>query len=241
MILLFSVCLFSSFYLVTFDNVKQYKLKDFEIYALGTCESYDSSVGRSKRFNNCPDNFFEISKEKKLVKVEEVYLLIHNESNLVLYFTTKTKRNLKRQKGFLNDRKIYENSIILSDIEFIYVGINKPDSNLIEFKKLNKNLLITWQYSIEDASTIYIKEGTIPVRENKMKPNIPINLEDIHANGLKFRKSSYDLYSRNKSDKILDFEIKESSGSIEILFNSLSNNKKWKKRLKYKPTFKELN
>jgi len=177
----------------------------------------------AERFIACPDNFFEISKNDSLSKVEELYFLKHNTADIVLYFTTFSHQFIRKQKGFLNDATRYKNKFYLSDIENIYVGKINENSDSLRFSHQKNNSKMIWHLPTENSNldAIEIKEMNVETVENKGNFKEKIQLDQVFAIPFTLTASNYRLYdiaSRENPQRIESFcIISTRSSKKEIL------------------------
>ncbi len=221
-----------------------FDLVDFDFYIFNICEKYEGAK-LEERFCECPDDFYEISEKQKLKKLEEVYLLFHKELDLVLYITTFSHKYIyEDQSGFLNDKAIYANSMILADIEYVYVGREVPNEHLIQFIGHGKHKDISLHYKRLTSDKLMIDKVKIPTAENNYSTKDFINTEGVFKNDLNFKKNkNYKVYySKEKKNEITSFQIIDKRNSLEIL--SQINDVLWfkipRKRIPYQPKFNAL-
>lgn len=175
-----------------FSNVKKFNTNDFKIYVFNLCEVYKMKIDNSERFCKCPEKFYDVAKTDSIKKIEELYLLKHRKTDLVLYLTTKSHKYISnKQKGFLNDRELYEDNIVLRDIESIYIGEYDDDSKIIHFpsfKDQNDIILRFEKYNYPDK--IVLDQANIATAENNYDISSPIPLKSIFKEDLVYNNSS---------------------------------------------------
>lgn len=213
-----------------FNTIDTYNVADFNIFTFNICESYHKDVGATARFEICPSNFHEVSSQNKIKKVEELYLLKHKNSDLIIYMTTFSHKYIRNQKGFLNDSLSYKNKLYLRDTEYIYVGKVDSAQNSIQYKKQKKGSDMIWHLSesIETNQIIKIKEVNIETIENKGNFDKKIPLNKVFSIPFDFKLSNYELLnkrSKNKSEAINKiYFIKNKKNKIEVVFEMSNTN-----------------
>ena len=226
--------------------LKEYKIDNFEVYTYGICEDSEQEIN-NKRFFNCPENFFA-TERKDTLKVEEVYLLRNKISNLVLYITTFSHKYITKSKGFLNDKKIYEDKIILNQIEYAYLGKIDTVSNWIHFpnQKNDKDIILHYNQN-EFPNKISVVEVNIATAENDYTTDEKINLNSIFREPLEYLKKRDTIkFYEGKIGKspILTpkcLNIISRNGKIEVVFGCKDRDslffKVSNKKVLYHPNF----
>lgn len=228
-----------------FKNIKRFNTNDFKTYVFNLCESYKKEVDNAERFCECPENFYDIAKQDSIKKIEELYLLKHRKTDLVLYFTTKSHKYISNeQKGFLNDRELFENNIVLKDIESIYIGRYDDDSKLIHFpSQKNQNDIILLFEKYEYPDKIVFHEANIATAENKYDISTPISLKSIFKEELIYnRENNYNIsYTYKDTLRIVDrIFITSKKGEIGLTFGFKNLNSFYEvknKDIKYHPNY----
>ena len=231
-------------------KVLSYNVTDFDIYVYNICERTDQEVDNN-RFCDCPDKFFDKIKNPKLKKVEEIYLLKHKTTDLVLYFTTFSHKYIKEKEGFLNDEKYYKNKIVLDQIEFLYIGRFDENKNLIHFPNAKNNEDIILHFHPNDLpKNLTLLKANISTSENRYEIYEPIDLKNVFSENISYKLSpnfTIDFYKNNnrigeiKVKKIETINIISRKGYTEVIFSPKDTNEKLykmaSKRIKYMPTF----
>lgn len=205
-------------------KVSDFKVSDFKVYAFNICEKYKKGTLPIKRFCECPDNFFEISKKEEIKKNEETYLLINKKLNLVLYLTTFSHKYIyENQSGFLNDSCIYKNKMYVKDFECIYIGKLDSKNEIITFIKKETTENMIWHFKKDSLLSSYtIDKVKIATAENKFKPVEFISLDTVLSNEIIFKEVKYDFfYSKEKRGLLIDkFYLIDTELGIEIIVES---------------------
>lgn len=235
-------------------KVYTYEVADFDIYVYNICQKIGKGVD-NERFCSCPDDFFNGLNTKIFKKVEEIYLLKHRNTDLVLYLTTFSHKYIKEGRGFLNDPRYYKDKIVLDQIEYVYIGQLIENQNIIHFPnvKNNQDIILHFdykQYQIDNK--LMMLEGNIATAENRYNVYEPINLTGIFSDTISYKHSpnySIDFYKNNgcigSSDcpvkNIKTINIISRKGKTEIIFiPSDPKERLYKiasKRIKYAPNF----
>jgi len=200
-----------------------FNISEFDIYTFNICEKYNSNIDGTERFLPCPKNFFEVTVNEEIKKVEELYLLKHKTSNLVVYMTTFSHKYIKKQKGFLNDESNYKSKFYLYDTEYIFIGKYKADSAKIIFEKQRAKANqywkpITWT---NNQNLIQISEVNIETVENGGNLNEGIKLNTVFSIPFNFEKeSSYSLLNKKKEQLPINkiYFIRNKKNEIEVVF-----------------------
>lgn len=171
--------------------IKSYNLDEFDIYTFSICEDPTEEVNNA-RFSNCKENFYDLAEQDTILKVEELYLLRHKPSSVVIYLTTQSERRLRHKKGFLNDRSIYENKIILKKLEYAYIGKVDTASQWIHFPNQNNGQDIILHYNeIKFPNKIELTEANIATAENKYTTDQKIKLDAVFGQPIVYSKGDY--------------------------------------------------
>ena len=229
-------------------NIKTFNFDEFDIYVYNMCEQISQETNND-RFSYCPDNFFEITSIDSIQKVEELYLLKHKKTDLILYLTTFSHKYIKLNEGFLNERKYYENKIVLDQIENIYIGQVNAKNGLIFFSnpKTTQDIILHYDKKTFPSNITLIK-ANISTAENGYNTSEPIELTGVFKQNIKYVLKSYGVDFYKKISQIGKVKVKELShihivskgGKIEIAFSFKNNNILYKmasKRIKYHPNF----
>lgn len=173
--------------------MKTYNLDEFDIYTYNICEDATKETN-NKRFSNCQENFYDIAENDTILKVEEVYLLRHRQSDVIIYLTTFSDKYLEYKKGFLNDRLIYENKIILNKVEYAYIGKIDSISNWIHFPSQNDGKDIILHYAKNSfPKSIELIEANIATAENNYTTDEKINLDKVFRQSVVYKKGDYEI------------------------------------------------
>ncbi len=210
-----------------------FPISDFDILTFNICEYYIMNIDGTERFVDCPLNFFEISARDSIKKVEELYLLKHRFSEMVLYITTFSHRYIGKQKGFLNDPEAYNNKFYLRDTEYIYIGKYGNSDHSIIFKKQGSAAEMIWYLnealSHEQVNTV--TDIDLETTENAGSKDKRVRLEKVFSVPFNFGPSAYTLLNtiseqdtvrrvhliRNKSEKMeIFFEMNDSLGGYRF-------------------------
>jgi hypothetical protein len=209
------------------------------------CEIYKKEVDNAERFCKCPDSFYDVAKGDSIKKIEELYLLIHRKTDLVFYLTTKSHKYISNdQKGFLNDRKLYENNIVLKDIESIYIGRYDSVNQLIHFPsfKDEKDIILNFQKDTP-SDNITFTRANLATAENNFDISEPIGLDKLFNEKLIYkRRSDYKMSYRYKDTlRIVDrIYITSKKGEIGVMlgFSNLNDYFDFKNHnIKYHPNY----
>jgi len=234
-------------------KVLSYDINGFHIYVYNICERTDSEIDKNDRFCNCPEDFFNKSKNPEIKKVEEVYILKHQHSDLVLYFTTFSHKYIGEKKGFLNDPSHYQNKIVLDQIEYIYIGRFNKDANWIHFPsaKNTEDIILHFDPDYFPGELAFIK-ANVSTSENRYNNYEPIVLNGVFKDELVYKLSpsySIDFYKNNRRIGDLKVPVKNiktiniisRKGKTEIVFSPEDPNQRLykmaSKRIRYKPNF----
>ncbi len=224
-------------------------LNDFSIYTYNICEDMAKS-SEEGRFNNCHEDFYAIQDTSTTKKVEEVYLLLHQKTNLVLYFTTFSHKNIRKGKGFLNDNEAYNGHVVLNQIEYIYIGTKNETAGWIHFPSESKlkDIIIHYDKS-QFPDKIFLKEANIATAENNYSLDQKIPLADVFNDNLIYNKQNlYDIVfykkinkiGENNSKKVEEVFLVSDKDKVYFIFSNTDQSSFYKidnKRIKYRPNF----
>ncbi|WP_452219868.1 hypothetical protein [Lacinutrix salivirga] len=227
-----------------------YSISEFDIYVYNICEITANEID-NYRFCNCPEDFFDNPEIKDLKKVEEVYILKHKISDLVLYLTTFSHKYIKEDKGFLNNSEYYKDKIILDQIEYVYIGRFNSKNNWIHFPNSKNNEDIILHYLPNDfPEKLTFLKANISTSENRYTIYEPIDLGSVFKDTLTYKLSpnySMDFYKNNsrigkeEAKTIKTIHIISRKGKTELVFAPENPNERLykisSKRIKYKPNF----
>ncbi|WGD34544.1 hypothetical protein [Olleya sp. YS] len=187
---------------------RTFNFEDFDIYVFKMCEKSSAEVDGDLSseslafpfYTNCDDT----SKDKV---VEETYLLIpkqHIADNTVLYITTFSYKNLRKDCGVFNC-ELFNSKIFVEDVDIIYLG--KLENNSITFyknsTKRKEQHISTWNIKTDKTdngvATIKIIDATMVESIFDTKPQIPI--ESVFSTDVVFHKEDRTLiYGKNLSE-----------------------------------------
>lgn len=218
---------------IAFADAHTYNISDFYVYTFSICERYNNSVDGTQRFLLCPKNFFDVTESDEIRKVEELYLLKHKTSDLVIYMTTISHKYIRNQSGFLNDKALYKDKFYLRDIEYLYVGKYDKASKSIQFEHQKKNKPnMIWHAStpIENGDEINFVSANIATVENNESSEKPLDLNKILAIPFRFYDSGNTLYNTVKEQETVStFRIKKTShNKYDVYFISDDTSKLYK-------------
>jgi hypothetical protein len=206
-----------------FKNVKKFNLNDFRVYVFNICEKYGKGVDKIERFCECPDDFYKVALQDQVMKVEELYLLMHRKTDLVLYLTTESHKYIRNDlTDFLNDPTIYKDNIALEEIESIFIGKYDLKNNLIHFPsyKDDKDIILHFD-SDEYPKQILLNKANIATAENDYDIAETIPLTSTFKEKLKYKlESNYSIrYYNEKVTRNVDsiFIISE-KGEVSVAF-----------------------
>lgn len=224
----------------------EYDLDDFEVYAYAICEDASKEYN-NERFFNCPPDFFSRNR-KDTLKVEEVYLLKRKSSNLVLYITTYSHKYIREATGFLNDKDIYNNRIVLDQMEYGYLGIMDTLSGLIHFpsQKRETDVILHYDKSFFPGK-ILVDNANIATAENKYTIDEEFDINEVFRQPLEYvgRKDSVVFYENEIGKSPLYypkcFNVVSRKGKIELVFGCMGSDsiffKVSNKKIRYSPHF----
>ncbi len=228
--------------------LKTYGLNGFDTYVFNICEKLKPKK-IEQRFCECPEDFYDINLEKDLQKVEELYLLKHKKTDIVIYLTTRSHKYIRKDGGFLNDRRYYENNIVLDQIEMVYVGRFDDISNVIHFPSFDdkKDIILHFEPLVFPKELLFIN-ANIATAENDYSIVEPISLIDLFNQPFSYKKRDYSFsyYHGNndmssvKPKKVDSVKLFAKNGKIEFAFSFENLDKDYKmsqKRIKYLPNF----
>jgi hypothetical protein len=203
-----------------------FSINDFMLYAYSMCEDSKQETN-NRRFFNCPQNFYDIPEEQKILKVEETYLLINSSKNIVIYLTTFSHKYIY-SNGFLNNREIYEDKIVLNQIEYAYIGTIEPESNQIHFPGRGKRKDIILYFDPKEyPKTIHLLDGNIATAENHYTIDQKIDLSNVFKHPIKFNTSvvyQIQFYNKKSETKLVydvdSLNIIYRKDKVELVFGS---------------------
>lgn len=175
--------------LTEFEKVDTIAWKNFSVYRHCLCNKLDDSYNETNVFEICSDDFYKkVNDDKntlKQKKMDEVYLMIDETSQLVIYFTTIYHKILFNRSGIFNDIE-YDTNIFITDIDKIFVG--KLENNKIKFEwngsEHNKDMI--W-YLKKDDKNIEINTINVATAENRYQQQ-DINVKKALKTPLIFKK-----------------------------------------------------
>jgi uncharacterized protein (DUF488 family) len=235
-----------------YKNVKRFNISDFKTYVFNICEKYGEEIESSKRFCECPDGFYDVAQEQKIRKVEELYLLSHRNTDLVLYLTTTSHKYIYRKAdGFLNDPKKFKNNIVLNEIESIYIGRKDTIAGFIHFPSYKDSNDIILHFDEEKfKEKIHLTSANLATSENDYDISEEISLDSLFSQELVYKyqeNMTLKFYKKVKSKRKDEIEmelnrifITSKKGKVDILlgFDSNENLYKYNKmKVKYHPNF----
>lgn len=228
-----------------YKNAKKFNKNDFKIYVFNMCEKYSKDVKNTERFCECPDDFYDVAKQDQIKKIEELYLLMHRKTDLVLYFTTKSHKYIYEDlKGFLNDPNIYKDNIALEQIEGIYIGRYDINNHLIHFPSYkDRNDIILHFDENEYPKQILFKKANVATAENDYDISEPIILDSVFKEKLTYKlKNDFSIkYYKKQITKVVDkMFITSKKGKVNISFGFNDFDGFYKlnsKKIKYYPNY----
>lgn len=238
--------------LLEYKKIKKYNITDFKTYVFNICEKYGDTIDNSKRFGECTDDFFDVAQKKEIRKVEELYLLSHRKTDLVLYFTTTSHKYIyKEPNGFLNDPEKFKNNIVLNEIENVYIGRKDTIAGFIHFPSYKDSNDIILHFDKEKyPENIFLTSANLATAENDYDISEEIPLDSVFNQKLvyKYNKNmTIKFYKKAKSrqEKEIAMEldgifITSKKGKVEILLGFSNNEKLYqysKMKVKYHPNF----
>ncbi len=207
---------------------KTFPITDFEVYVFSICEDYKVQKKDllTKRFCDCPENFFNQPETTDIRKVEEIYLLKHKTSDVVFYLTTFSHKYIQKKEGFLNDSTIYKNKIILEEIESIYIGNIDIVAHKISFEGNKKMKDVTFYFDANAfPEKMIVTKGNMTTSENNYSIAETIPLDDVFRNDVTYVQSNYtiDYYKGRNYDKpprhVSEIKIVSKKGKTEVVFS----------------------
>ncbi len=214
-------------------------IEQLNIYVFNICE-YDDTRNGAERFRPCPVDFFTKIQSDSPKKVEELYILKDPASDVLIYMTTFSHRNIRSQKGFLNDIEKYKNKFYLSDIEFIYVGKSKPMKDTVSFKKqksskkvADKDYDILWHLRepIDAASVISVKAVNVATVENKGNSDKAIPWSSMFSVPFEFNAAAYQLLGKRRTSEPIFIDkvyfVSKDNEKYKILFTAKNSEKNY--------------
>jgi len=233
-------------YVLGITNLKEFDISNFDVYVFNICERFDSQVDYTERFCDCPDDFYDLKKEDSIKKIEEVYFLINENSDLALYFTTFSHKYISnKQQGFLNDATKYKDQINLNEIEYVYVGALNHDNNFIHFRHSGTDEDIFLHYKKEQLS-ILVEKANIATAENKYDITDEIELSEVFSTKLNYKKGDYSIvyHKRDTARTVEKLIFTTKKGKLNLLFEFRDYNEKLYKmgseRLRYQLNYYQI-
>ncbi|MBQ4819622.1 hypothetical protein [Aquimarina sp. MMG016] len=234
-------------------EVLSYEVSEFDIYVYNICEKTNDTIDYTERFCNCPQDFYDKTNNPNMKKVEEVYILNHQNSDLVLYFTTFSHKYIKEGEGFLNDPKHYKDRIVLDQVEYVYIGRLNAIEHWIHFPSAKNEEDIILHFDPDSLpNELCFIEANISTSENRYNNYKPIPLGGVFKDALEYRlspKYAIDFYknpnkirdSKITAKNIQTINIISRKGATEIVFIPEDPTERLykmaSKRIRYKPNF----
>jgi len=228
--------------------LKSYSLSSFDTYVFNICEKLDISLSE-QRFCECPENFYDLQDIDNIIKVEELYLLKHKTTDLVIYLTTFSHKNIRESEGFLNDSLYYKNNIVLDQLETAYIGKLDEKSGIIHFPSLNKekDMILHYEQEQYPKRLLFIR-ANIATAENDYSITQPFSLSEVFGQPFLYKKKNYSLnYYHGKNNmgsidpkRVDSIKLFMKKGKFELAFSFDNFNKDYKmaqKRIRYLPNF----
>ncbi len=202
----------------TYNNQKNFNVTDFKIYVFNICEKYADDVEGTDRFCECPEDFFDVAISGKIRKVEELYMLIHRKTDLVLYLTTTSHKYIyKTADGFLNDPKKFKNNIVLNEVENIYIGRKDTVAGYIHFpshKDINDIILHYDKTKFPDQ--IFLTTANLATAENNYDISEEIPLDSVFNQDLVYK------YQKNLSLSYYEKALGQPRGEIPLILDRIA-------------------
>ncbi|QHI39050.1 hypothetical protein IMCC3317_44510 [Kordia antarctica] len=232
-------------------DTKTFDVANFDVYVFSICEDFtkEGEDSRLERFCDCPEIFFDVTLTKDIRKVEELYVLKHKKTDLILYFTTFSHKYIDRGERFLNKRKIYENTIILEQIEYVYIGNLDATKNKIHFQG-NEKLkdVILYFDPNEFPQKLFFTEANMATSENRYSIAEKISLNNIFKQDITYSKSNYKIdYYRKKYENepynVNQIKVISKKGELEVVFGFKNFEQYYKmaaKRIRYSPSYESI-
>ena len=224
-----------------YEIIESYDMSEFDIYTFNICEIINGSVANTDRFIACPDDFFEQSEKEVMNKVEELYFLKSKTSDLIIYMSTFSHKNIRSRRGFLNDPESYKNQFYLKDTEYIYVGKYDAENDMISFDKARKLSSMKWYLNTKLGSgSAGFNVDVINSRTVDTNGDEDININQTFSIPFKFLRRAYKLSSKLKEYPISKLcVVKDKKGKgIHVIFESSDFDKVYRfsnKRIPYHP------
>ena len=147
---------------------------------------------------------------------------------MILYLTTVSHKYLRLKSEFLNDSNIYEDRIVLDEIEYAYIGNSDTKNNWILFpnQKYERDIILHFDGS-KFPESLLIQKANIATSENDYTTDNTIPLDSVFRKPLEFKKVNYspEFYMGNvgkrPSYKPQCINIISRSGKVEIVFGCI--------------------
>ena len=228
--------------------LKSFALNGFDTYVFNICEKVKSDKPE-ERFCECPTDFYQKSSSLNMRKVEELYLLKHKKTSLVIYLTTFSHKYIRQHSGFLNDPKFYENNIVLDQIESAYLGQIDEDGGVIHFPSHNgsEDIILHFNPQILHKELVFTK-ANVATAENNYTIYEPIPLGEVFNQPFSYKKKDYSIsyyHGSNQMERVnpkivdtLRLLVKKKKVELSFSFNNFNRDYKIaQKRIKYLPNF----
>lgn len=240
--------------LIKEEYKKTFKFEEFDTYVFNICEKFEK-FDKENRFCDCKENFYNIGLENHLKKVEELYLLKHINTDLVIYLTTFSHKYIHEDgTGFLNNPKHYNHNIVLDQLEYAYIGRMDESNNIIHFPSHNKEKDIILEFDPNYyPQKLFFNHANIATAENNYDISQPISLDTLFKQDIEYLKKKYQMnyyHGSNKMDtvnkkKVNEIKLISNEGKVEVVFGfknfirdgSKRYYKMAAKRIKYHPNF----
>ncbi|MCD2259648.1 hypothetical protein [Psychroserpens luteolus] len=228
--------------------LKSFALNGFDIYVFNICEKLQVDDPKD-RFCECPSDFYNSELSSNMKKVEELYLLKHKKTDLIIYLTTFSHKYISQHSGFLNDPKFYENNIVLDQIEFAYIGKIDDIENVIHFPSHNdsEDIILHYDPQVFSKELLFTK-ANVATAENNYTIFKPISLDKVFKQQFSYHKRDYSIsyyHGSNNMESVnpkvvdtLKLFVKKDKVELSFSFNNFDKDYKMsKKRIKYLPNF----
>jgi len=233
-------------------NQKAINFGDYSTYVFRLCEKLNTYG--NIRFSLCDTlcNETDVQADDSMQVIEELYALQHDiDSTKIIYFTSKSYRDIREDRGIFNDSS-YRNYIFVNDFEYVYFGTlevltDRPrDTLMISFLAPDEILSFRLKQVDEDCRFL-VDSIHSDTSEKNVISNKKISMLDLFSVGIQFIKTDRVFAYRGKGRKergeitfvsTLDFvgrklNFKDVSGTV---LTNLSQ----KRRLKYHPGFGKM-
>ena len=204
--------------MTNYNDRKDFNVSDFKVYVFNICEKYADDVESTERFCECPPNFFDVAVAQKIRKVEELYMLIHRKTNLVLYFTTTSHKYIyKTADGFLNDPTKYKNNIVLNEIENIYIGRQDTSEAYMHFPSYQDvNDIILHYDKSKLPNQLFLTSANLATAENDYDISEEISLDNVFNQELAYN------YNEAMTMTYYKTESRRSKGETALTLNRIA-------------------